>query len=120
MLMNMYSVYDKVTQVYGPILLEVNDDSLRRNCKTMIKNEFNNGNKSLEGFIARKSDLVVYKKGTFDTSSGELKSIGEVQVFTVTELVDQVQVEVQSEIDKYNFLRNNIKPGGDCDGSKKE
>lgn len=100
MLMSLYSVYDKVTQLYGPLLMEVNDTSLKRNCKTMILNELNAGNKSLEGFIARKSDLVVYKKGTFDNSSGELKAIGEFQVFTVAELVDEVYSEVQSKIIK--------------------
>lgn len=109
MLMNMYSVYDKVTQVYGPILLEVNDNSLKRNCKTMILNELKAQNPSLEGFIARKSDLVVYKKGTFDTSSGELLSTGEVQVFTVVELVDEVQSEVSAKIVKMNEVKNERK-----------
>lgn len=111
MLMNLYSVYDKVTQVYGPLLMEVNDMSLRRNCKTMILNELNVGNKSLEGFIARKSDLVVYRKGSYDTSSGELKSCGEVQVFTVVELVDEVQAEVQSKILKKEIKNNGSESG---------
>ena len=112
MLMNLYSVYDKVTQVYGPLLLEVNDMSLKRNCKTMILNELNAGNNSLDGFIARKSDLVVYRKGTYDTSKGELKSTGEVQVFTVTELVDEVHAEVQSKILKREINKNGIEDRG--------
>lgn len=111
MLMNLYSVYDKVTRLYGPILMEVNDMSLRRNCKTMILNELNSGNKSLDGFIARKSDLVVYCKGSFDTSSGELKSIGENQVFTVTELVDEVHSEIQAKIAKKE-LKENVSESG--------
>lgn len=106
MLMNLYSVYDKVTQIYGPLLMEVNDISLKRNCKTMILNELNVGNKSLDGFIARKSDLVVYRKGTYDTSSGELKSVGEVQVFSVTELVEEVQFEIQAKIIKKEINQN--------------
>lgn len=106
MLMNMYSVYDKVTQVFGPILLEVNDNSLKRNCKTMIMNELKSQNPSLEGFIARKSDLVVYKKGTFDNTSGKIVATGEDQVFTVVELVDEVQTELHSKIVKMSEVKD--------------
>lgn len=98
MLMNLYSVYDKVTQVYGPILMEVNDQSLRRNCKTMILQELKEGNSNLSGFISRKGDLVVYCLGSFDTSSGKLVAKGEVQVFTVVELVEEVNSEVKAQI----------------------
>ena len=98
MLMNLYSVYDKVTQVYGPILMEVNDMSLKRNCKTMILQELNNNNPSMSGFLARKSDLVVYCLGTFDTTSGKLVAKGENQVFSVVELVEEVNEEVKSKI----------------------
>lgn len=113
MLMNLYSVYDKVTQLYGPLLMEVNDTSLKRNCKTMILNELNVGNKSLEGFIARKSDLVVYKKGTYNNSTGDLKSIGEVQVFTVAELVDEVHSEIQSKIINKEKFKNESQDSAD-------
>lgn len=106
MLMRVYSVFDKVTQVYGPLLLEVNDLSLKRNCKTMIMQELQSGNKSLEGFVARRGDLFVYNKGTFDTSTGELLSLGEVQVFTVSELVEEVQSELSSKILRKECTKN--------------
>lgn len=104
MLNKVYVMYDKVSMQFGPPIIGINDLSMRREFLSMIKSDILSKN---EAFLSKKSDMVIYSVGSYNTDTGEIKPSSIFQCYTVLELYNEViaQIELENRVKEKNNER---------------